>query len=74
MIFKGAGLKLVTGGKDAGTAAVRLSEHSKGQCNLQVQSSSFCPKTSTILSDIPEGWGVLHLPRTVNKRKNPPFY
>lgn len=36
MTFKEEGLKLVTGGKVSGAAAVRLAGHSKGQSNVQV--------------------------------------
>jgi len=68
MTFKEEGLKLVTGGKVSGAAAVRLAGHSKGQSNVQVWSFSFCPVTSTILSDILEAWGVRYLPRTANTR------
>jgi hypothetical protein len=50
MIFKGEGLKLMTSSKDTGAAAIRLSGQSKGQCSLQVPSSSFCPMTFTILT------------------------
>jgi len=70
--FKGAGLKLVTSGKVTGAASVRLSEQSKGQCNLQVQSSSFFPKTSTILTFLWLGVSGIFLLLLIRGKKIPP--
>ena len=73
MIFKGAGLKLVTSGKDTGAAALSLSGQSKGQCNLLVRSSSFCPMTSTILTFLRLGVSGIIIILLI-REKNPPFY
>jgi hypothetical protein len=67
------GRKLVTSGKDTGATAVRLSGQSKGQCSIQVRSSSFCPMTSTILAFLRLGVSGIFLVLLM-REKNPPFY